>query len=98
MFLFLATISKIMQTHDLQLNKKYEFEIFISEPGAEGPTGVKRKASTELDMKFDENGNWTLETAKTRLSKFYHTNSLDFNEPLQCTEVGHPPNKQYQVR
>ena len=48
-------------------------------------------------MTFDVNGNWTLETAKTKLSKFYAANNMDFNEPLQCAEVGHPPNKQYQV-
>ena len=65
----------------------------------DGPAGQKRKASTEIEnIKFDENGNWTLETAKTRLSKFYQSHSYDFNEPLQCAEVGHPPNKQYQVR
>ena len=64
----------------------------------DGPAGQKRKASTEIEnIKFDENGNWTLETAKTRLSKFYQQHSYDFNEPLQCAEVGHPPNKQYQV-
>lgn len=64
----------------------------------DGPAGQKRKASTEIEnIKFDENGNWTLETAKTRLSKFYQQHNYDFNEPLQCAEVGHPPNKQYQV-
>lgn len=65
----------------------------------DGPAGQKRKASTEIEnIKFDENGNWTLETAKTRLSKFYQQHSYDFNEPLQCAEVGHPPNKQYQCQ
>jgi len=67
--------------------------------GAEGAAGTKRKASNEggEGMTFDANGNWTLETAKTKLSKFYAANNMDFNEPLQCAEVGHPPSKQYQV-
>ena len=57
--------------------------------------GTKRKADDEV--RFDENGNWTLETAKNRLSKLYQAKGLDFNAPLQCSEVGFPPNKQYQV-
>ena len=53
--------------------------------------GTKRKA--EDDMKFNENGNWTLETAKNRLGKLYQAKGLDVNVPLQCIEVGFPPNK-----
>ena len=44
-------------------------------------------------MKFNENGNWTLETAKNRLGKLYQAKGLDVNVPLQCIEVGFPPNK-----
>ena len=44
-------------------------------------------------MKFNENGNWTLETAKNRLMKLYQAKGLDVNVPLQCVEVGFPPNK-----
>jgi len=58
--------------------------------------GTKRKADDEV--RFDENGNWTLETAKNRLSKLYQAKGLDFNAPLQCSEVGFPPNKQYQCQ
>lgn len=53
--------------------------------------GTKRKADD--DMKFNENGNWTLETAKNRLMKLYQAKGLDVNVPLQCVEVGFPPNK-----
>ena len=58
--------------------------------------GQKRKGPNEIE--FDENGNWTLETAKARLSKFYAQKQLDFQQALACNEIGHPPHRQYQVR
>jgi len=67
--------------------------------GEEKAAGTKRKTSNEggEEMAFDTNGNWTLETAKTKLSKFYAENNMEFSEPLQCAEVGYFPNKQYHV-
>ena len=78
------------------LQKKIISKLFSSYAESEPIIGVKRKADDEV--KFDENGNWTLETAKNRLSKLYQAKGLDFNAPLQCSEVGFPPNKQYQCQ
>ena len=42
--------------------------------------GQKRRGSGEVE--FDSNGNWTLETAKARLSKYYTQHQLDFQSAL----------------
>ena len=70
--------------------------IFFQPESSDQQAGQKRKISGE--MGFDSNGNWTLETAKARLSKFYQQHQMDYQAALACDEIGHPPHRQYQVR
>ena len=71
--------------------------IFFQPESSDQQAGQKRKISSG-EMVFDSNGNWTLETAKARLSKFYQQHQMDFQAALACDEIGHPPHRQYQVR
>ena len=41
----------------------------------DGRAGMKRKFEEPLD--FDENGNWTLETARAKLQDFFAINGKD---------------------
>lgn len=55
--------------------------------------GLKRKA--EEPLQFDENGNWTLETARAKLQDFYAVNGKDLT--FDEKEIGTLQDRQYQV-
>ena len=55
--------------------------------------GVKRKA--EEALQFDENGNWTLETARAKLQDFFAINGKDLS--FDEKEIGTLQDRQYQV-
>lgn len=54
--------------------------------------GSKRKVDEDKD-EFDENGNWTLELARSRLSEFFHKQGKQLN--CEEKESGGPFNKQF---
>ncbi|CAG5084660.1 Oidioi.mRNA.OKI2018_I69.PAR.g10704.t1.cds [Oikopleura dioica] len=54
--------------------------------------GSKRKVD-EVKEEFDENGNWTLELARSRLSEFFHKQGKQLN--CEEKESGGPFNKQF---
>ena len=66
----------------------------MNEDGVQHRQGLKRKFEDPLE--FDENGNWTLETARAKLQDFFAINGKDLQ--FDEKEVGTLQDRHYQVK
>lgn len=76
--------------NDSSFDRQHLSEIHLTE---ENIAGQKRKVDDAGDVEFDENGNWTLELARSRLSEFFQKQGKQLN--CDEKEFGGPFNKQF---